>query len=705
MNSEKLCQIIEKTPHKTVSWFVPVSKVKEKALSNALSGFAKECRPENAVALMDTTLTGSGKNGYLISTDGIYGKSFSDIVAQEPKTSFLAFSDYVAAGHNTDFEKKPGEWKRYSRDLFLLKKDGTVRIVFVIFLNDLINLMNAILEEENSADEDVQITEAEEEAEYIKETEPDTTAEICETAEPDTVSEICEPTENENKEDITESANDVSNGSSDETDTTQSYNTLLKAAEMGNAKAAMLLTDVFYYGKGVDKNKSEAFRWYEISAKGGDLDGIRMLSLLYATGEGVKKDEEKSTRLLRLSAERGDPESMYELGITLEMEDKNDPESFQWFQKSAELGNTYAMLHIGYMYLIGDDETCVDLDPSKAEEWFRKAAAAGDDLAYWELGSLYKTHQTTSEGYPEPDMEKAMEFFIKGAELGNSDSEKYLAALYQRGGLEGELREKLRSWFIEKIENLRIGDTFITIGMTADTDSYASNRKEWEVIAREGKKSLLISKEVWRDYYYNEHEKISSIQRAKLKLDGAKMKYKNGSKERKIAIEEYNHFMNSLVEEGTDWYYCSLREWLNNTVFYGNYFSEIERGMIACTELEQPDNPRYGTLGGPVTKDRLFLLSIDEVVRYFENEGEKPEVIISESVEACSWLINSDLCSHMPEESQGWWLRSPGRNEYFAACANIDVKEKKISIFLNGRDACFSLYGVRPAMWIDPELI
>ena len=127
--------------------------------------------------------------------------------------------------------------------------------------------------------------------------------------------------------------------------------------------------------------------------------------------------------------------------------------------------------------------------------------------------------------------------------------------------------------------------------------------------------------------------------------------------------------------------------------------------MIACTELEQPDNPRYGTLGGPVTKDRLFLLSIDEVVRYFENEGEKPEVIISESVEACSWLINSDLCSHMPEESQGWWLRSPGRNEYFAACANIDVKEKKISIFLNGRDACFSLYGVRPAMWIDPELI
>jgi len=724
MDSEKLRQIIEKTPHKTTMWFIPVSKVKEKVLSNALSGFAKECRPENAVALMDTTLTGNGKNGYLISTEGIYGKSFSDIVAQQPKTGFLAFSDYVAAGHNTDFEKEPGEWKRYSRDLFLLKKDGTVRIVFAIFLNDMINLMNAILAEENGTDGEA----AKEETISIKEAEPDNEPEICEEPEPDEEPEICEESEPDEEPEIREEpepdmepANENSCSSDepdidivfkelmkavkDGTDTTQPYNMLLKAAETGNAKAAMHLGDVFCYGSGVEKNESEAFRWYEISAKGGDLEAIRVLSFFYATGEGVEKDEEKGMQLLRFSAEHGDSESMYDLGIFLEMEDKDDPESFQWFQKSAELGNTYAMLHIGNMYLLGDYETRVDPDPSKAEEWFRKAAAAGEDMAYWELGSLYNPNQTTPEGYPEPDMEKAMEFFIKGAELGNSDSKRYLAALYQQGGFEGELREKLRLWFIEEIENLRIGDTFATVGMPEDTDSCASNRNEWEVIAREGKKSLLISKKVWQDHYYNEHEKSASIGRAKFKLDCAKMQYRNGSKERNDAIKEYDNFMNSIVEDSTDWNSCSLREWLNNTIFYGIYFSEIERRMIACTELEQPDNPKFGTSGGPVTKDRLFLLSIDEVVRYFENEGEKPDVETFGSAESCSWLINSDLCSHMPVEEQGWWLRSPGMNEYFAACANIDVKKKEISIFLSGMDACLYLQGVRPAMWIDPELL
>jgi len=695
MDPDKIYQILEKTPHKSAKGFVPVSNVKEKALSNALSGFAKECRPENAVALLDTTITGNGKSGYLLSTEGIYGKSFTDIVAQEPKTGFLAYSDYTAAGRNTDFEKVPGELKRYSRDLCLLKKDGTIRIVFAIFLDDLISIMNAIIAEESDTDDEQEITE---------ETEPDHEPKIREEPEPD-MEPANETSCSSNEPDIDIVFKELMKAVKDGTDTTQPYNMLLKAAETGNAKAALHLGDVFCYGSGVEKNESEAFRWYEISAKGGDLEAIRVLSFFYATGEGVEKDEEKGMRLLRFSAEHGDSESMYDLGIFLEMEDKDDPESFQWFQKSAELGNTYAMLHIGNMYLLGDYETRVDPDPSKAEEWFRKAAAAGDDLAYWELGSLYNADQTDSEGYPEPDMEKAMEFFIKGAELGNSDSKKYLAALYQQGGLEGELREKLRLWFIEEIENLRIGDTFATVGMPEDTDSYASNRNEWEVIAQEGKKSLLISKKVWQDHYYNEHEKSASIGREKFKLDCAKMQYRNGSKERNDAIKKYDNFMNSIVEDSTDWNSCSLREWLNNTIFYGIYFSEIERGMIACTELEQPDNPKFGTSGGPVTKDRLFLLSIDEVVRYFENEGEKPEVQTFGSAESCSWLINSDLCSHMPVEKQGWWLRSPGMNEYFAACANIDVKKKEISIFLNGMDACLNLYGIRPAMWIDPELL
>lgn len=41
-------------------------------LQNALNKYAKDCAPEDVVALMDTTLLHSGKDGYLLSTTHFY---------------------------------------------------------------------------------------------------------------------------------------------------------------------------------------------------------------------------------------------------------------------------------------------------------------------------------------------------------------------------------------------------------------------------------------------------------------------------------------------------------------------------------------------------------------------------------------------------------------------------------------------------------
>ena len=59
------------------------------------------------------------------------------------------------------------------------------------------------------------------------------------------------------------------------------------------------------------------------------------------------------------------------------------------------------------------------------------------------------------------------------------------------------------------------------------------------------------------------------------------------------------------------WKTCTLRKWLNGD-FYKSEFSEKEKKAIIETNLENPNNPEYGTPGGNNTKDRVFLLSIDE---------------------------------------------------------------------------------------------
>ena len=93
--------------------------------------------------------------------------------------------------------------------------------------------------------------------------------------------------------------------------------------------------------------------------------------------------------------------------------------------------------------------------------------------------------------------------------------------------------------------------------------------------------------------------------------------------------------------ENITWEQCSLRKWLNEE-YYEKTFSEEEKVVILDRELKNPDNAEYGTRGGNDTKDKIFLLSIDEAKRYFASDKDR----------ACG---------------QFWWLRSPGLYQAYAA--------------------------------------
>ena len=86
------------------------------------------------------------------------------------------------------------------------------------------------------------------------------------------------------------------------------------------------------------------------------------------------------------------------------------------------------------------------------------------------------------------------------------------------------------------------------------------------------------------------------------------------------------------------WKQSTIRQYLNSE-FY-NTFSEEEKAVIKETDIVNNNNPEYGTTGGENTKDKIFLLSIDEVNKYFASDNDRVA------------YYNGDPCS--------WWLRSPG---------------------------------------------
>jgi uncharacterized protein len=84
----------------------------------------------------------------------------------------------------------------------------------------------------------------------------------------------------------------------------------MKAAELGNPAAEHRVGVAYATGKGVQKNESEAVRWYQMSADQGFAEAQCDLGVRYLHGQGVKKDERIGLTLIRKAAAQGYQEAL-----------------------------------------------------------------------------------------------------------------------------------------------------------------------------------------------------------------------------------------------------------------------------------------------------------------------------------------------------------------------------------------------------------
>jgi hypothetical protein len=144
--------------------------------------------------------------------------------------------------------------------------------------------------------------------------------------------------------------------------------------------------------------------------------------------------------------------------------------------------------------------------------------------------------------------------------------------------------------------------------------------------------------------------------------------------------------------ENVTWETCTLRTWLNET-FLNEAFNEAEQSMIQTTEVSADKNPDYGTDPGNATKDKIFLLSIDETNKYFASHENCP---LTEYAIANGATNNDNFRVDGPALTCCWWLRSPGSLQNNAA--EVDYYGKVNS---GGIAVDYAHNAVRPEMWID----
>lgn len=157
------------------------------------------------------------------------------------------------------------------------------------------------------------------------------------------------------------------------------------------------------------------------------------------------------------------------------------------------------------------------------------------------------------------------------------------------------------------------------------------------------------------------------------------------------------------------WADCELRKYLNGEFLNG--FTEEDKSKIIPTAVINSDNPWFGTMGGHDIMDKIFLLSIEEVVcKYF---GDSSENLRIPNGKYKYWFTRKDMNNAKRISAHlghiwWWWLRSPGRKQAKAAYVHGDGN---IGIQGNSALKCnlSGVYhpvnndvrgGVRPALWM-----
>ena len=196
---------------------------------------------------------------------------------------------------------------------------------------------------------------------------------------------------------------------------------LKQLAEAGDVNAQHEIGLVYFWGKEVTIDRSEAARWFKISAKEGHSESQAILGDMYVWGDGVPKNRVAAIELLMTSIEQGNPAAMSSMAFLMTFEGRFE-DAVNWFKQSAENGDVKALYNLGLRYEQGMG---VKQDHEIARKYFLDAALLDDVDSQAKIGHMYWTGIGG-----EKNVIEAITWLRKAAEQGDATSAFWLALIY-----------------------------------------------------------------------------------------------------------------------------------------------------------------------------------------------------------------------------------------------------------------------------------
>ena len=161
-------------------------------------------------------------------------------------------------------------------------------------------------------------------------------------------------------------------------------------------------------------------------------------------------------------------------------------------------------------------------------------------------------------------------------------------------------------------------------------------------------------------------------------------------------------------KEAANWETCSLRKWLNEE-FYSQSFSDDEKAAIVESELKDPRD--YSFLLGKdlTTKDKVFILSIEEALKYFKDDKDNISKDLRCTFGYYRWWLRTCVYFRRKGMSLNYEHRDWGKGYHVCYIENgLGNKGLSYKLSYNLKNTCdvtgltgnYSA-GVRPAIRLD----
>lgn len=211
---------------------------------------------------------------------------------------------------------------------------------------------------------------------------------------------------------------------------TEAFKWFEKSAKQGHTKAQNKLGEMYDRGQGVDESTSDAAEWFRRSAKQALAEGQWNLGRMLETGRGVEQDLAEAVKWYRMSADQLFAKAedslgrMYEEGQGIE---RDWIEAEKLYGRAASRGLAEAEYHMGELYRKGRGTGVFTMYSQNAKNsarvWYLKAAKKGHAAAQYQLGITY---------FGKDDV-LALRWIQKAVDQGHRDAQVYLGRLYEKG--------------------------------------------------------------------------------------------------------------------------------------------------------------------------------------------------------------------------------------------------------------------------------